>query len=36
MAQENDQVRARRAKVEALRGAAIEPYAQGFIPTDMQ
>jgi len=34
MAQENDQVRARRAKVDALRTAAIEPYAQGFYPTD--
>jgi len=34
MAQENDQVRARRAKVDALRAAAIEPYAQGFYPTD--
>jgi lysyl-tRNA synthetase class 2 len=33
MAQENDQVRARRAKVDALRAASIEPYAQGFYPT---
>ena len=33
MAQENDQVRARRAKVDALRSASIEPYAQGFCPT---
>jgi lysyl-tRNA synthetase class 2 len=33
MAQENDQVRARRAKVDALRAASVEPYAQGFRPT---